>query len=226
MPYGVDLFEDIKNRLSMFQIGIVFDVGANIGQSAQKYLKWFPKSKIYCFEPVESTFKQLKENFLKKDNINCFQLAFSASKRKGEMALQNDSDVSFLINPSENVLNNFEFAKEKVDVETLDEFCVEMNIDCINFLKIDTEGGDLDVLRGSENLLNKQMINMVQVEAGMNSRNKRHVPFEKLKQYLETKNYFLFGIYEQVNDRFAKEPHLRRSNPVFISEQMIKANKR
>jgi FkbM family methyltransferase len=225
VPHGIDLVQDIARRLPVFQAEIVFDVGANIGQSAKKYLDWFPKSKIYCFEPVKDTFYELQKNFKGNDHIHCFQLAFGASKRKGEMVLQGTPDIFFLLDSTKSDLVNTEVVKEKVDVETLDEFCSERQIDHISFLKIDTEGGDLDVLRGSENMLSKQTIDMVEVEAGMNCKNERHVPFETLKQYLESKKYFLFGIYEQVNERFAKEPHLRRANPVFISEQMIKANK-
>lgn len=226
VPQGIDLVQDINQLLPVFQTEIVFDVGANIGQSAKKYLTWFPKSKIYCFEPVKDTFCELQDKFKGNDNIYCFQLAFGAFKRKGEMMLQGSPDVFFLLDPLKNNLVNTEVAREKVAIETLDEFCSEKQIDHISFLKIDTEGSDLDVLKGSENMLSQQAIDMVEVEAGMNCRNERHVSFETLKQYLEAKKYFLFGIYEQVNERFAKEPHLRRANPVFVSEQMIKANRR
>jgi hypothetical protein len=66
----------------------------------------------------------------------------------------------------------------------------------------------------------------VEVEAGMNASNKRHVPFETLKDYLELRSYLLFGIYEQVHEWPTKEPHLRRTNSVFISRRMIETNRR
>jgi FkbM family methyltransferase len=226
VPHGIDLVQDITQRLPIFEAEIIFDVGANIGQSAKKYLDSFPKSQIYCFEPVKETFGILQENFKKSDRIHCFRLAFGAFKRAGEMALQGTPDTFFLLDPSKHDSLNADVVREKVRIETLDEFCSGRQIKRINFLKIDTEGGDLDVLKGAEAMLDQQTIDMVEVEAGMNCGNERHVPFEILKQYLESKKYFLFGIYEQVNERFAKEPHLRRANPVFISEQMIKANKR
>jgi FkbM family methyltransferase len=225
LPHGVDLLQDITNHLTRFQVNIVFDVGANVGQSANKYLDWFPKSQIYCFEPVRGTFRELQGNLKSNDHIHCFHLAFGASKGKGEMVTQGSSDMFFLSNPSKGVSVNMESIIEKVDVETLYEFCSGKKISQINYLKIDTEGGDLEVLRGSEKMLSKQTIDLVEVEAGMNCRNERHVPFEVLKQYLESKKYYLFGIYEQVNEWPSKEPHLRRTNPVFISERVINANK-
>jgi hypothetical protein len=56
----------------------------------------------------------------------------------------------------------------------------------------------------------------------MNSKNRRHVPFDVFTKFFERKNYFLFGVYEQVNEWPTKEPHLRRTNPVFISDKIIK----
>ena len=70
----------------------------------------------------------------------------------------------------------------------------------------------------------EQHIDFIEVEAGMNPWNERQVPFEILKAHLESKNYFLFGIYEQVHEWPTKAPHLRRANAVFLSERLIQAN--
>ena len=42
-----------------------------------------------------------------------------------------------------------------VDVTTIDLFCAEHRIERINLLKIDTEGHDLDVIRGASNMLRR-----------------------------------------------------------------------
>jgi len=115
---------------------------------------------------------------------------------------------------------------EDVNIVTLDDYCRAKSIGKVNYLKIDTEGGDLEVLRGGEGMLQEQRIDFVEVEAGMNADNKRHVPFEILKDYLESRGYPLFGVYEQVPEWPTKEPHLRRTNPVFISRRMIEMNRR
>jgi hypothetical protein len=104
----------------------------------------------------------------------------------------------------------------------IDAFSKKNKIERIDFLKIDTEGGDLDVLKGAENMLKSQKIDFVQVEAGMNPDNNHHVPFECLKSFLEKYNYYLFGIYDQVNEWPSEEPHLRRTNSVFVSRKIIK----
>jgi len=225
LPRGIDLFQDIPNHLPLLHVDVVFDVGANVGQSARDFLDSFPKSQIYCFEPVGETFRRLQLTLKGYDRIHCFQLAFGALQGKGRMLHQGSTDMFYLLNPSKNVSVNDDSYLEEVDIETLDEFCRSRKLNHIGYLKIDTEGGDLEVLRGSKNMLNAHQIDLVQVEAGMNCRNERHVPFEALKEFLESKKYFLFGIYEQVHEWPTKEPHLRRSNCVFVSEAVIKANR-
>ena|SRR5438067_617319 len=114
---------------------------------------------------------------------------------------------------------------EDVPITTLDAFCTEQSIPHINFLKIDTEGTDLRVLQGARDLLSRQAIDLVEVEAGANPANETHVPFEILKAHLESHGYLLFGIYDQFSQLyFTREPHLRRVNPLFISSASCKLN--
>jgi hypothetical protein len=117
-----------------------------------------------------------------------------------------------------------ETATERVKIDTLDGFCARQGVDLIAYLKIDTEGHDLAVLRGSEGMLTGQQIDIVEVEAGMNRNNCFHVPFEAFDRFLGDRGYFLFGIYDQVSEFPSNAPNLRRINALFISSRVIKAN--
>jgi FkbM family methyltransferase len=154
LPRGIDVAYDIAIFFPMYRIDIVFDVGANVGQSAKCYLGCFPRSHIYCFEPVRDTFRQLQDNLKGNNRIHCVQLALGSSKGKGEMALQGNSEMFFLSGQSKDSPANEDVMTEDVDIVTLDEFCCDRKIGQVNYLKIDTEGGDLEVLRGGENMLN------------------------------------------------------------------------
>ena len=142
------------------------------------------------------------------------------------MILEGDPDRFFLTDQSAETPGDRSVATESVDVVTLDEFCQTKGIDQINYLKIDTEGGDLEVLKGALNMLTGQKVDLLELEAGMNPGNKKHVRFETLKEFLESHGYFLFGIYEQVDEWPTKEPQLRRTNPVFISSRLIELNRK
>ena len=221
-PIGVDLKADILRLLPKYRPDTIIDVGANIGQSARKFIEWFPHSMIYCFEPVSSTFSDLTKNLCQYSNIRCFQLALGKLQGKGKMRVDGSSlGASMLkaddIPPGATI--------EQVDLTTLDKFCEQQRLGHISFLKIDTEGHDLDVLKGADNLLGNQKIDVIQVEAGMNPQNIWHVPIETLSTHLQKRSYFLFGIYEQVNFWNYKEPHMLRSDPVFISMRVIEQNR-
>jgi FkbM family methyltransferase len=221
MPHGADLFTDLRTQLAATPIATIFDVGANIGQSAQHYRDAFPAARLYCFEPVQATFDRLQSSVQGDKNIQCFRLAFGREPGMGEIAVGQHSDqASLTARPADTT------HVESVTIETLDGFCARHGVERIGLLKIDTEGGDLTVLEGAEKLLADQKIDVIEVEAGMSPRNTRHVPFEAFTAHLGARNYFLFGIYEQVLEWTTREPNLRRVNPVFISERVIKANGR
>lgn len=226
LPRGIDIFQDNANSLPTYRINVVFDVGANVGQSSKTYLALLPSSHIYCFESVSDTFRKLQNSLKGNERVDCYQLAFGSSKGKGKMSLQGSSDMFFLLSLSKESPMSSDLMTETVDIITLDEFCQIHRIDQINYLKIDTEGGDLEVLKGAVNTLTEQRIDFIEVEAGMNPANNWHVPFGTLKEFLESHSYNLFGIYEQVSEWPTKELHLRRTNSLFISHRMIEQNRK
>jgi len=141
------------------------------------------------------------------------------------MVLDRGSKEAFLIDSSKNSdVDSYEI-EESVDLTTLDDYCDVNGVERINYLKIDTEGHDLEVLKGSVNMISERRIDLIEVEAGMNPSNLLHVPFETLKDYLESCSYVVFGIYEQAWETRTGEAHLRRINAVFVSLEVIKMNK-
>jgi FkbM family methyltransferase len=221
-PRGVNFPEDLRLYLPALHVSTIFDVGANVGQSAKSFAETFPHSTIYSFEPVERTFQRLKYNVREYDNILNYKLALGAIRGKAKIAVEEDSKLCALLEDAG--LKARVACVEEVELETLDTFCRNHAIGHINFLKIDTEGSDLRVLTGAEEMINRQQVDAIQVEAGMNINNRWHIAFDTFSKLFQGKNYFLFGIYEQVNEWPKQMPHLRRTNCVFISRSVIDAN--
>lgn len=209
LPRGFDLYHDL--RLIIPDPKVVFDVGANIGQSAKRYLKEFPRATIYSFEPVASTFQKLITNVRfdqRSPELSRFRpvmCALGAETCSAHMKTAEGSSDMFQIDPSGN---------EEVKVSTVDHWGGVVGH--VDFMKIDTEGHDFEVLKGAEKMLREKRITAIQVEAGMYPGNNRHVPLEAFKSHFEERGYLLFGFYDQVEEFFTNEQHLRRTNPVFV----------
>jgi Methyltransferase FkbM domain len=96
----------------------------------------------------------------------------------------------------------------------------DLNIAHVDFMKIDTEGHDLEVLFGFEPVLDQ--VDFIQVEAGMNPYNTTHVAFGKLDGMLQESGFYLFLILDQKMEwKRRGRPVLRRCNPVFINLRLV-----
>ncbi len=220
LPQGVDLFFDLKRLLPCYSAKVIFDIGANVGQSATEFVQHYPAARVYCFEPAAATFNQLQESFRSYSNVRCFPLAFGDKSGEAKMALHENSVFNRIALEGQ-TSNLGSSATETIEIQTLVKFCQDHQIECIDLLKIDTEGQDLRVLEGGAELLDNERIHVVQVEAGMNPTNTLHVPFQQFVEYLEPRGYLLFGFYEQTHEQMLGGPQLRRSNPVFISQRVM-----
>jgi FkbM family methyltransferase len=217
-PHGSNPFIDIDRRLTRTAVDVIFDVGANVGQSTLEFRRWYPNATIHCFEPIASTFERLQANVRPMRRVNAHKLAFGDAARTVAMQVAALSDMS-------GVDSTFDTTRtENVEVQALDQFCHRHKIDRIDYLKIDTEGHDLKVLEGAESLLTTDSVAIVQVEAGMNPDNRFHVAGTDLAAYLQRFGYRLFGIYEQTLQWPTADAYLRRANLVFVSPETVLRN--
>lgn len=217
MPWGLELSHDLARVVPEVRIATVFDVGANVGQSALDFCRAFQGATIWSFEPFEEPFRELVRATA-GEPVHCFKLAFGAEPGTASVAPDRQSTDSTLLGADRSATQE---QLEVVHVTTLDRFTEEHAINHIDLLKVDTEGFDLEVLRGAERCLRAQAILFVQVEAGMNPENRKHIPFELLKSYLEERGYVLFAVYEQVPE-WTGEARLRFANPLFVAADVAK----
>ena len=57
---SLELEIDLQRLCVAEPVRCIFDVGANMGQSAARFAREFPSAQIYSFEPVKQTFAALK----------------------------------------------------------------------------------------------------------------------------------------------------------------------
>ncbi|MBC7766808.1 FkbM family methyltransferase [Arenimonas sp.] len=144
---------------------VIFDVGANVGEWTELVSKTIPEARIYSFEPSVQTYKTLSQNSFPK-NVSTFNLGLGEKNETIDFFIYGeDSTLNSAFNRDlEN--NNLHAKVEKANFQTLDFFCAEQNIDRISFLKIDTEGNELSVLRGATEYLKAGKVDAIQLEYG------------------------------------------------------------
>lgn len=171
---------------------VVFDVGANIGQSALYYNKLLKNPKIYSFEPVFNTFEQLKSN-INKPNISLFNYALGANNGYCSIKLNSDCGLNSLVKEVNSKMEST--AIQSVEIKTLTDLCKEIKIDRIDILKIDTEGYDLEVLKGANELLEDRKIKYIYCEVAFNNEPDKG-NFYEINKILRTYDFWLCGFYE------------------------------
>ena len=158
--------------LTAYDINVVIDVGANIGQYARKVRKLGFVGEIVSFEPIPSTYSLLVEMMGKDMQWRGFNKALGREPGVVQMVYEpGQTDMASLYSPSKSVpeiLQRWEAAKKEevtVQMETLDTLfseCVARISKPNVFLKCDTQGHDLDVLQGG--LCSLPHISVVQIE--------------------------------------------------------------
>ncbi len=213
LPHGVSVRADMTRLFPTMQIRTVFDVGANVGQSARQFRSWFPQASIHCFEPVPSSFATLVERTGPLGNVMCHELALGDISGDRSMSTEGQSVTHHVVDDSAR-----HGSSVVVKMARLDEHCAANGITDIDYLKIDTEGHDLRVVSGAGRLVDEQRIKFIQLEAGLNQGNPAHVPLEVVLAEMTSRNYALFGVYSQAQ-RWPSGLVLQRCDPVFVARK-------
>jgi len=218
LPHGCNPHIDVARRLTRTKVDMIFDVGANRGQTAQMFRRWYPRAFIHCFEPVSGTFEILEQSVRGDARIRAHHLGLGASAGPQVIGVNADDRMSAVGKEAATGHG------ERITVETLDHFCTQSGVERIDYLKIDTEGSDLAVLKGASDVLARGAASIVEVEGGLNPDNRFHVGAEALTHCLTSYQYRLFTIYEQVLEWPTADAHLRRANFVFVSPETLRRN--
>ena len=145
---------------------IVFDVGANVGKYSSEILTINPATVVYAFEPHPKTFLQLTANINSPNFLanNCavgheqgFLTLYDYADRDGSSHASLYKDVIETIHKAKSV-------EHKVEVIALHAFVKRNSIDAIDLLKIDTEGNELNVLKGLSEYLRNGRVKAIHFE--------------------------------------------------------------
>lgn len=192
---GKEPYVDMQQFLLNQNTPVILDVGGNIGQTVDKFLKMFPQSKIHSFEPSPTTYEKLKEHCAPYSSVKTWNYGVGA--QEGILPFQENehSDMSSFLSPGEFAWGKIVKTTD-VQVITLDSFAEEQGIDFIHILKSDTQGYDFEVFKGAEKLMKENKIGMLYFECIFSDQYKSMSPFYEVMRYLLERNFSLVTFYD------------------------------
>lgn len=177
---------------------IAFDIGSKGGvysfSRIQKFIDY------YGFEPNQEEFEKL----IPTNDIKYFPVALGASPGHRDFNITRHSSYSSFLKLDEvNFEKHFGMMKDydkwergmqiektiPVEVQTLDNLLLENKIDRIDFLKLDTQGTELEIMKGALNALDKNQLGVIYSEFNFIKIYQNQNSFSELDLYLRQFNY-------------------------------------
>jgi FkbM family methyltransferase len=130
------------------------DVGANIGLVTLALSEVCSEGRVAAIEPVSTTFDFLQKNIVESRAKNVKAFNFALGSKPASLLMQGaPSNLSGAFIADKYRIEKGPFATV-VEVKTLDEIFSELSLDRLDFMKVDVEGYELEVLEGAQQVLN------------------------------------------------------------------------
>jgi len=194
------------------------DVGAHRGEVLDWFLKYAPNGIHFAFEPLPFFFELLEKKYESKARI----FPFALSDKKGI------SSFNYVIsNPAYSGLKKRSYDKKnekdttiEIETDTLDN-CIPSNF-VVNFIKLDVEGAELDVLQGAKRIL-KENHPIIVFEFGIGGSDVYDAGPEKMFSFFEQFNYKIFLLENFIKGKAAltlsdlEDQFYNRKNYYFVA---------
>lgn len=193
---GLSMLDDVRYLLGERRQPMFFDVGANVGQTTISLKTAFPDCLVHAFEPVETTITEFRQRTARFSGVESHLLALGTQSGVATMDIREYSPTNSLVRGLDSISDSPLRGTREVQVETMDDFCAARGVKSIHLLKTDTEGYDLEVLRGASTMLADRKISLIFSEAGVHSADRRHTSLRLLMSHLEPLGFYLFSLYD------------------------------
>tara|TARA_B110000483_G_scaffold152623_1_gene181544 strand:- start:2364 stop:3092 length:729 start_codon:yes stop_codon:yes gene_type:complete len=203
--YQRKIIKFLKNN-NLINIDILFDVGAHKGESINLFLKELIVKKIISFEASTINFEFLKKNkehyFKKFPNTEILienialgsenkKISFNQFDESSSSTFNNINKQSKYFKRKFNLLNFFDkkeiYKSYQVTTQTLDRYMEINNYKKVNFIKIDTEGYEYEVLIGLKDKIRN--VDIIMFEHHYDDMIRKNYTFTDINKLLKINNF-------------------------------------
>jgi FkbM family methyltransferase len=203
---------------------ILFDVGANVGDYTRALLREFgdrPAVEVHAFEPAPAPRSDLVSSLGSDGRVHIH--AFGLGEKAGQRALftSEDSGLTSVYRRKLDHLGLEMRPSGEVEIDTIDAFAECQGIRRIDFLKLDVEGHELQVLAGAERMLKEGGIGAIQFEFGGTNIDSRTY-FQDFYYRLASR----YDLYRILSDGLRLIPRYDERQEVFTTTNYLALQKR
>ena len=154
--YEGNLLRTMKRLLKGFSLRVAIDVGANIGHHTLVLSNLFKR--VYSFEPIPEFREVLAANLYLNniDNVEIIPLALGRSYNRAQMALlfhHNEPQTASVNTGAYSFEDPFRWEVRETEMNSLDHFVRSRGLTDVDYLKVDTDGSEEDILQGAADTL-------------------------------------------------------------------------
>jgi FkbM family methyltransferase len=150
----VDLVKMIFEARCMYQLpatvnpAMIFDCGANIGMTAACFAMSYPNAQIYCFEPLPENLELLSEN-LAQFGERIRIMPFGLSENVGSFTYNMSANPNSFGGGTFCKVGGDDERAVELPVRTVGDVMDELGIKKVDLFKLDTEGSEFAILKGT-----------------------------------------------------------------------------
>ncbi len=227
--YQKKFFIFLKKR-GFNKFDLFLDVGAHRGESIKLFSNNFEINKIISFEasPINFNFLQSQEKIyskkFNKTKIVIENIALGSKNKSVEFKHFNESSSSTIKNIDEDsqyfkkkfkLLNFFNnkniYQKFEIKIQKLHDYLKQKNINSVDFLKIDTEGYEYEILLGLEDKI--KLINIIMFEHHYDNMIKKEYTFRDIHSLLVANKFK--SIYK------SRMPFRKTFEYIYINKELL-----
>lgn len=169
------------------KIDIVFDVGANKGRWTRQHKRLLPNARFFMFEANTK-----HENKLKNTGEPYFFGVLSADGMPADFYRIDGTGDSLYMEKTEYYGPD---SKVRVETKRLEQLCKDEKIPKPDFIKLDVQGAELDILKGSGDLL--QSCSLVLMECPIVDYNEGAPSLDQYFDFMSESHFSPIAITEQ-----------------------------
>jgi FkbM family methyltransferase len=151
---------------------VLFDVGANEGNWSEGMLRRLPGARVFLFDPSPGCQAVIRRKQLPASTLIPCALGEQAGQAAYYFSSATDGSASLYVR-RDTPFQELRYESVNVQVRTLDEVIDSLQVDFVDFLKMDIEGHELCALRGAKRALAARKIGAFSFEFGCGNINSR-----------------------------------------------------